>query len=295
MAYMVINVPVMGPRLTPSEAPDHWLAAVVGASVVALFAVFVVVETTLNRRAAGRLGWDRDEELAAGPPAAAAELPRIPRALQFERVPLSWVAVAGGLSLATIPVSIALGARFWVAWLAVLAPWIPLVALESKYKYARYGIFAGFGLVVILQVLHMIEHSVQIGQLLATSGDLSRSHGIFGSLDFELVHFVTDTTLWLTLGLLIVIFRGRNFWLWVAFVAASLHQIEHFYLFYLDKFQYTFYLSGGFAGIMGHHGLIGSPLDRPYLHFSYNFIVITPLLIALWDEARRRDRLHPQH
>ena len=51
------------------------------------------------------------------------------------------------------------------------------------------------------------------------------------------------------------------------------------------------YLSGGAAGIMGHYGLIGSPLDRPYLHYTYNFIVIVPMLIAFWDEGRYMDRM----
>jgi len=50
-------------------------------------------------------------------------------------------------------------------------------------------------------------------------------------------------------------------------------------------------LAGGFNGIMGHHGMIGSPLDRPYLHYTYNLIVFVPMLIAIWDEARRIDRL----
>jgi hypothetical protein len=175
----------------------------------------------------------------------------------------------------------------------MLAPWIPLVAREASHKRARYGVFALFVLMGLLQMLHMVEHSVQVGQLVATSGDLSRSHGLFGQLDFELVHFVTDSILWIGLGLLIMVMRGRNAWLWVAFVAASLHEIEHLYLFWQHVFDSNFYLAGGFSGIMGHHGLIGSPLDRPYLHYTYNLIVFVPMLIAIWDEARHMDRVHP--
>lgn len=44
---------------------------------------------------------------------------------------------------------------------------------------------------------------------------------------------MTDTTLWISLGLLVVIFKGRNAWLLVAFAAASLHQVEHYYLFWI--------------------------------------------------------------
>jgi hypothetical protein len=124
---------------------------------------------------------------------------------------------------------------------------------------------------------------------MVSHGDLATSHGVFGQLDFELVHFVTDSLLWIVLGMLLLIFKGENKWLWVAFAAASLHQVEHFYLFYLNSFQEPFYSSGGFSGIMGENGIIGSPLDRPYLHFTYNLIVVVPMLIALWDEARKVD------
>jgi len=43
---------------------------------------------------------------------------------------------------------------------------------------------------------------------------------------------------------------------------------------------------------MGDEGMIGSPLDRPYLHYTYNLIVFVPMLIAIWDEARHMDRVH---
>jgi hypothetical protein len=161
--------------------------------------------------------------------------------------------------------------------------------VEARRKYVRHGIFAVLALLVLLQVLHMGEHSMQVGQLYVHRGDLSQSHGVFGQLDFELVHFLTDTLLWINLGILVIVFRGRNAWLWVAFAAASLHQVEHFYLFWIYQFHPGFYAQGGFAGIMGEHGLIGSPLDRPYLHFTYNLIVVVPMLIALWDAAREID------
>jgi hypothetical protein len=139
----------------------------------------------------------------------------------------------------------------------------------------------------VFQTLHMGEHSVQLLQMLVTDGDLAHSHGVFGRLDFETVHFVADTAVWLSLGAFLVHCRGENRWLWVAFVAASLHQIEHFYLFWMYHAHPAVYEAGGFAGIMGSGGIIGSPLGRPYLHFAYNVIVIVPMLVALWDQARR--------
>jgi hypothetical protein len=283
LAYMAVYVPVLGPKLTREEATRHWLAALVAAAVVAVWAAFVV-RSALRARKASPL-----------PPTAdvatdEARLPRIPHCLRIERVPAVWVRAALAFSLATIPFTVALGAHLWLIWLAILSPWWTIIALEARQKHARDAMFAIFGLLVILQLLHMVEHSTQLAQLMITSGTLANSHGVIGQLDFETVHFFADTTLWISLGLLAISFKARNAWLWVAFAAASLHQVEHLYLFWMYVGEHTVYLSGGAAGIMGHYGLIGTPLDRPYLHYTYNFIVIVPMLIAFWDEARRVDR-----
>jgi hypothetical protein len=139
----------------------------------------------------------------------------------------------------------------------------------------------------LLQVGHLAEHSIQVGQLLATDGSLDRSHGLVGQLDFETVHFVWDSAVWLLLAVLLARFR-HNRWLWVSFAAASVHEVEHLYLFYVYLMHQGFYFDGGFAGIMGRNGLIGTPLFRPYLHFAYNVVVIVPLAIAVWFEARTR-------
>jgi hypothetical protein len=284
LAYMAVYVPVLGPKLTREEATRHWFAAIVAAAVVAIWATFVV-RTALRARRASAPGTTAVAEHEG-------RLPRIPYALRFERVPSMWIRAALAFSVATIPFSVAFGASLWLAWLAILAPWWTIITLEARHKHARDAMFAIFGLLVILQLLHMVEHSTQLAQLVITGGALAKSHGVIGQLDFETVHFVADTTLWLSLGLLAINFKGRNTWLWVAFAAASLHQIEHLYLFWMYVGEHTVYLSGGAAGIMGHYGLIGSPLDRPYLHYTYNFIVIVPMLIAFWDEARRVDRDH---
>jgi hypothetical protein len=285
VVFMVVNVPLDAPTLPRAEVTRYWWAAAVGASVVALGLTLVVGATLSARRTA--------PPVATAPEHSRRSRPLVPRSLGFEFVPLRVIVLAAAVSLAGVCLAFAIGARLWVGGLVFLLPWIPVVAVEARWKYARHGIFAVFALLVLLQVLHMGEHAMQVGQLYAHRGDLAQSHGVFGQLDFELVHFVTDTLLWINLGLLVVIFRGRNTWLWVAFVAASLHQIEHLYLFWIYQVHPAFYAQGGFAGIMGDHGLIGSPLDRPYLHFTYNLIVVVPMLIALWDAAREADERHP--
>jgi hypothetical protein len=45
---------------------------------------------------------------------------------------------------------------------------------------------------------------------------------------------------------------------------------------------------------MGYDGVIGSPLARPYLHFTYNFLVILPMVLAFWDETKRAQRAWPE-
>ena len=284
IAYMVVNVPVLGPLLTREEATAHWPEAVAAALVVLGGSLFVVHRALRARRESPV------EAVAEVDAPAPGELPRIPRSLAFERVPARSVKLAAAWSLATVPFSVAFGAPLWLGWLLVLAPWLAFVAIEYRGKAALDGMFAAFGLLVILQMLHMVEHSTQVGQLFATHGSFKDAHGAIGQLDFETVHFVTDTTLWVSLGLLAIYFKGRNPWLWVAFAAAAMHQVEHFYLFTLYATEHTVYLSGGAAGILGDHGLIGTPLDRPYLHYTYNFIVFLPMLVAFWDEARRVDR-----
>jgi hypothetical protein len=291
LAYMVGEVPLTEAKLSREEAHRFWAAALIGTLIVVAGVVLVVGEV-LRARRAGPRG-------AATAPAAVAGArrraePLVPRALRFERVPGRIAALAAAYSALGLSVAFILGVPLWVGGLAFVLPWLPLVAIEARWKHATYGIFAGFLLLCLLQVAHMGEHSMQVGQLLVHQGDLTVSHGVFGQLDFELVHFVTDTTLWIILGMLLIIYRGRNVWLWVAFVAASLHQVEHFYLFWMYQTHESFYAAGGFAGIMGEAGMIGSPLDRPYLHFTYNFIVVVPMLIALWDEARRVDRGAPR-
>ena len=79
--------------------------------------------------------------------------------------------------------------------------------------------------------------------------DLDRSHGVFGQLDFETVHFVWDTAIWLITCVLAVRYGRGNPWIWVAFAAASVHEVEHLYLFWIYHADRTFYVNGGFEGI----------------------------------------------
>src|SRR5437867_2703279 len=167
-------------------------------------------------------------------------------------------AVAAGLAYMVVDVPVASatllfaaamqGYALWLIALFALAPWLPLVMLEAVWKYDHYGVWALFGVIVLLQIGHMGEHTVQVTQVLVTHGQLAQSHGVFGQLDFETVHLIWDSAIWLSLCLLLRPFAG-NRWLWVAFVAASLHEVEHLYLFWIYRAHPAFYAAGGFEGI----------------------------------------------
>jgi hypothetical protein len=150
--------------------------------------------------------------------------------------------------------------------------------------------------------------------------------GVFGQLDFETIHLVWDTAVWLGALWLLTKFP-RNPFLWLAMAFASLHEIEHLFLGYIyfvegeHIFSYTrtiwattlegrqvvahpvgqetistnFYEAGGRIGIMGQNGMFeqlalsgGSSLPlRPNLHFVYNTLVVIPTVGAFLWQMRR--------
>jgi hypothetical protein len=294
IAYLAVKVPVAAPLpgghlllfcpLAPLPLPrgqifNHWPVAVVGALIVlALDAIAVIV--ALRRRPTA--------ESAAPGAAVAASSP-----LRLERVRLRAVAIAGAASLTLLVAGLSQRYAMWIPVGLALLPWLPLFCLEAIWKYEHYGFWAVFAVAVVLQLGHMGEHTVQVTQLLLYHGRLAQSHGVFGQLDFETVHFVWDSAIWLILCVVITRFARGNRWLWIAFVAASLHQVEHLYLFWIYNNDPWFYVHGGLAGIMGNGGLIGSPLARPYLHFAYNFIVAVPMVCALLDQTKHVIDRHP--
>lgn len=172
----------------------------------------------------------------------------------------------------------------WGIALAALLPWLPIWWVDAAWQTKHYGLYGFFGALTLFQLGHVMEHAAELVQLFLNHGDLTQSHGVFGLLDNEVVHFYWNVGVWLGIALLLYRLGSRNPWLWVAFMAASLHMVEHFYLYWLYHFHQEFWLAGGWAGILGKGGIIGSPLDRPYLHFAYNYLEVVPLVIAFWDQ-----------
>lgn len=298
VAYLVTDVPVAAPLpngqvlwfcsvATPSvtgfDSTFYWWVALAGAGIVICVDVAVLAFTSWYRRRRPAPSQVTPVEPGSSPAARAGWWPT---ALRVERVPVrvAWMTTAASVALLLAGAS--QGYATWV-WIGMgLLPWVPVIAVETVWKYEHYGLWALFGVVTLLQVGHMGEHTVQVTQLALRHGALAQSHGIFGQLDFETVHFFWDSTIWVCLCLLLPVFSRGNRWLWVAFAVASVHQVEHIYLFYIYKFEPAYYVTGGLAGIMGYNGVIGSPLARPYLHFAYNALVVIPTVLAFWDQSK---------
>lgn len=180
-----------------------------------------------------------------------------------------------------------LGLPLWKMTLLALLAWLPAYLSEAGWQYRHYGLFALFGTITLLQLGHLSEHITQNVQLLLTHGNVARSRGIFGQLDLEVVHFYWNVAIWIGTGFLLYRFRGGNPWLWVAFIAASLHSVEHVYIYWLYVSDHAAYAAGGANGILGRGGLVGSPLARPYLHLAYNMIEVVPFVLAFWVQSER--------
>ncbi len=155
----------------------------------------------------------------------------IPRMLQLERVPRRVALITAAASVALAMGAAALAFPLWAIAALALLPLIPACCVEALWKYEHYGLYAIFGVLTVLQLGHMSEHTVQMFQLLATHGNLKASRGVFGQLDMEAVHFFWNLLVWLGTCLLLYRFGPRNRWLWISFFAASFHMVEHVYLY----------------------------------------------------------------
>jgi hypothetical protein len=211
----------------------------------------------------------------------------VPKSFELQTVPLAKIAVTVAVSAMMGIGGYIYGAPLWLYVLLAIIPWVPIFFIESLWKYEHYGFYAFMVGFTLLQIGHLGEHTAQVTQLMFNGGVLKGAHGVFGALDRELVHFTWDSLVWLGVLLLLYKLGPHNKWLWISLVASSFHEVEHVFLFYLDRFHTEFYDAGGTSGILAKGGVIGSPYARPYQHFIYNFFVVVPLMMATWDETKR--------
>ena len=193
-------------------------------------------------------------------------------------IPLYAVISASLISLGLLVIHM-IGMDLWKVALLILFAWLPIFALKTREIYQQYHWLAFFFVLLIAQSVHFTEHIAQMIQihLLGLSG--MQAHGIIGMLDLEWVHFIFDAG-WVPICVytLLFVYRKSNPWLWVLAVIVTWHALEHLTIM-------SVYLRTGIVGspgLLAHGGAIagGLPLMRPDLHFLYNLIEETLILIA---------------
>ena len=198
--------------------------------------------------------------------------------ISSDSIPLYVVVVASLISLSLLVIHM-IGMDLWKVALLILLAWLPIFVVKTREIYQQYRWLALFFVLLIAQSVHFTEHIAQMIQihLLGLSG--MQAHGIIGMLDLEWVHFTFDAG-WVPICVYILLFvyRKNNPWLWVLAVIVTWHALEHVAIM-------SVYLRTGIVGspgLLAHGGVIagGLPLIRPDLHFLYNLIEETFILIA---------------
>ncbi len=207
-------------------------------------------------------------------------------------VPFYAIVLASVTSLALILTHL-MGWQLWLVAILILLTWSPIFVRTTIALYRRYGWLAFFFVLLVAQSVHFTEHIAQMIQIHILGLMGSQAHGIIGVLDFECTHFLFDA-LWVPFCVytLFVVFRKSNPWLWVLLPVVTWHGIEHIAIM-------SVYLRTGIVGspgLLARGGAIagGLPLTRPDLHFFYNLIEETLIVIAYFHQVKQLPVLSEQ-
>lgn len=178
----------------------------------------------------------------------------------------------------------------WMPWqiaLVILIAWFPLFLAKTTSIYRRYHWLALFFVLAVVQSVHFIEHIAQMIQIHFLGFQGMEAHGIFGMLDLEVVHFTFDGALVPICTIALLFLFRKNPWLWVLLVIVTWHGIEHFYI------MSVFLRTGiqGTPGLLSHGGAIagGLPLIRPDLHFLYNLVEESLIVVGYIYQIKQTD------
>jgi hypothetical protein len=205
--------------------------------------------------------------------------------ISLHPVPLYAVVLAAITSTVLLIIHL-MGWQLWLVALLILLAWSPIFFYTTRALYQRYRWLAFFFVLLVAQSVHFTEHIAQMVQIhiLGLSG--SQAHGIIGVLDFEWVHFLFDAG-WVPICsyILFVIYRKSNPWLWALIPVVTWHAIEHVAIM-------SYYLRTGIVGspgLLASGGAIGGglPLIRPDLHFLYNLVEETLIVLAYLYQVRQ--------
>ena len=205
--------------------------------------------------------------------------------ISLNPVPLYAVIAASITSFILLVIHL-VGWQLWLVALLILLAWSPIFFYTTRALYRNYRWLAFFFVLLLAQSAHFTEHIAQMIQihLLGLMG--AQAHGIIGVLDFEWVHFLFDAG-WVPICCytLFLIYRKNNPWLWTLLPIVTWHAIEHIAIM-------SFYLR---TGIVGSPGLLASggaiagglPLIRPDLHFIYNLVEETLIVLAYIHQVKQ--------
>src|SRR5439155_6857885 len=193
-------------------------------------------------------------------------------------IPLYAIVAASLISLSLLVIHM-IGMDLWKVALLILFAWLPIFVVKTREIYRQYRWLAFFFVLLIAQSVHFTEHIAQMIQIHLFGLSGIQAHGIIGMLDLEWVHFIFDAV-WVPICVYILLFvyRISNPWLRILAVIVTWHALEHVAIM-------SYYLRTGIVGspgLLADGGIIagGLPLIRPDLHFLYNLIEETLILIA---------------
>ncbi|HEX6291300.1 MAG TPA: hypothetical protein VFZ66_19105 [Herpetosiphonaceae bacterium] len=166
-----------------------------------------------------------------------------------------------GLALAGLAMS-QIGMPLWGGTTIVLALLVYPATLKWRDDIARWGLpIAILGILLALQGFHTVEHVTQWVQFHLLHWPPKRASGLLSAANAELVHFVWNWSVALTVGYLL---RAglRNGWGYLLLAWALAHSLEHTYLFvqYVDAVRTLWSqdaalaFAQGLPGIVGRHG-----------------------------------------
>jgi len=205
--------------------------------------------------------------------------------ISLHPVPLYAVVLASITSFLLLVIHL-MGWQLWLVALLILLAWSPIFYYTTRVLYRNYRWLAFFFVLLVAQSVHFTEHIAQMIQihLLGLSG--AQAHGIIGVLDFEWVHFLFDAG-WVPICCytLFIIYRKSNPWLWALLPVVTWHAAEHIVIM-------SYYLRTGIVGspgLLARGGAIagGLPLIRPDLHFLYNLVEETLIVLAYIHQVKQ--------
>jgi len=205
--------------------------------------------------------------------------------ISLHTIPLYAVVLASITSFVLLLIHM-MGGQLWIVALLILLAWSPIFVRVTLALYRQYRWLAFFFVLLIAQSVHFTEHIAQMIQIHLLGFSSIQAHGIIGMLDFEWVHFIFDAG-WVPICVytLFFIYRKSNPWLWILLPVVTWHALEHVAIMRV-------YLTTGIVGspgLLAHGGAIagGLPLIRPDLHFLYNLVEETLILIAYMHQVKQ--------